>query len=289
MRGYPGSRPRESMLGSGEQELTPDRRGNRLDRHSFSVAPGGRSHRLYLRAVPEIVRQLQRASPGSAYQMVEEQAEDAWWTHCLEAAGTPDPIVSELADLLSEVITLPRMPAVEIAIAMSWYKVPADDVDPLQWRNTPDGERVSVGKYWARSPDAMAQAGRALARRLLRVTARHPILAASDVVVAAPGHDRTRLSFGERLAASVARGLGVPLIKVATRREFRPPAKDLPAAGDTALGDEFTITHGLVGTRALIVDDVFRSGRTMSAVAIAAREAGAPMVCGLAAVRTMRS
>src|SRR6266568_5883758 len=143
---------------------------------------------------------------------------------------------------------------------MSWYKVPADDVDPRQWRNTPDGERVSVGKYWAKSPDAMAQAGRALTRRMLGVTARHPILADSDVVVAVPGHDRTRLSFGERLAASVARGTHVPLIKVATQREFRPPAKDLPATGETALGEEFTITDNLAGMRALIVDDVFRSG-----------------------------
>jgi hypothetical protein len=97
----------------------------------------------------------------------------------------------------------------------------------------------------------MAQAGRALTRRLLRVVARHPTLADSDVVVAVPGHDRARPSFGERLAASVARGLHVPLIKVATRREFRPPAKDLPAPGDIALGEEFTITDSLAGTRAL--------------------------------------
>ncbi len=200
-------------------------------------------------------------------------------------AGKPWPIW----DGISDVITLPRLPTGEFAVAMSWYKVPADDVDPRRWRNTPDGERVSVGKYWAKSPDAMAQAGRALTRRLLAVTARHPILAASDVVVAVPGHDRARLSFGERLAASVASGLHVPLIKVATRREFRPPAKDLPATGDTALGEEFTITDNLAGMRALIVDDVFRSGRTMSAVANAVREAGVARVCGLAAVRTMRS
>jgi pyrimidine operon attenuation protein/uracil phosphoribosyltransferase len=277
------------MLGSGEQQLIPDRRGNRLERHSISVVPGGQSHRLYLRAVPEIVRQFQSASSDSAYQLVNEQAAGAWWTHCLEAAGAPDRRISELAELLSEVITLPRLPAMEFAIAMSWYKVPADGVDPREWRNTADGERVSVGKYWDRSPEAMAQAGRALTRRILEVTIRHPMLAASDVVVAVPGHDRARVSFGERLAASVASGLHVPLIKVATQREYRPPAKDLPATGERTLRGEFTITDDLAGKRALIVDDVFRSGRTMSAVANATREADVATVCGLAAVRTMRS
>jgi len=37
--------------------------------------------------------------------------------------------------------------------------------------------------------------------------------------------------------------------------------------GDTALEEEFTITDRVAGMGALIVDDVFRSGRTMSAVA----------------------
>ena len=54
------------------------------------------------------------------------------------------------------------------------------------WRNTPDGQRVYVGKYWTSTPEAMAEAGRALVRRLVGVIQRHPVLASADVVVAVP-------------------------------------------------------------------------------------------------------
>jgi phosphoribosylpyrophosphate synthetase len=115
-----------------------------------------------------------------------------------------------------------------------------------------------------------------------------PVLASADVAVAAPGHDRTYVSFGERLGASVATALGIPLIKVATQREFRPPAKDLPGTGNDAIRDEFSIASDLSGATAVIIDDVFRTGGTMSAVGSAAVKAGATRACGLVAVRTMR-
>jgi adenine/guanine phosphoribosyltransferase-like PRPP-binding protein len=291
LRRHPGFLLRQGMPADGEQAFIPDRRGNRLDRYSFSVAPDGRSHRLYLRASPEIAGQFQgTGSPALTYRLVGDHVSGAQgWTHCLGAPGVPDARIRELADLLSEVITLPRLSAVEFAIAMDWYKVPADDIDPRKWRNTPDGERVHVGKYWTGSPQATAAAGRALVGRILGAVHRHLGLASADAVVAVPGHDSAYVSFGEQLGASVARGLGVPLIKTATQREFRPPAKDLPGSGIQALRGEFSIPANLAGAVVLIVDDVFRSGGTLSSVALAAQRAGAARACGLVAVRTMRS
>lgn len=275
------------MPEDGEPVFIPDRRGNRLERHLFDVAADGRSHRLLLRASPEIAGQFQGIASIGYRSAASDVLVSAGWTHCLQAPGMPAASARNLADLLSEVVTLPRLPSIAFAIAMDWYKVPADDVDPRDWRNTPDGQPVHVGKYWTSSPEAMAEAGRALVRRLVVVIRRHPILASADVVVAVPGHDSTYLSFGERTAASVSSALGLPLVKVTTPHEFRPPAKDLPAADD-AVWSAFSVTQNLAGAAALIVDDVFRTGRTMSAAGSAVMRAGASRACGLAAVRTIR-
>jgi hypothetical protein len=274
----------------GEQVYIPDRRGNRLERYSFEVAADRRRHRLLLRASAEIADQFCNSAPANpSYELAGAGSlASAGWTHCLEAPGTPHEWARDLADLLSEVITLPKLPFVEFAIARDWYKVPADGVAAEDWRNTADGERVSVGKYWTKSPAAMRQAARALVRRLLRVIERHPVMASADVIVATPGHDRAYLSFGERIAASLSNDLGLPLIKVTTPREFRPPAKDLAGTGNDAVWGEFAVHEDLTGTTAMLVDDVFRTGMTMSAVAAAVMAAGASRACGLLAVRTMR-
>ena len=107
-------------------------------------------------------------------------------------------------------------------------------------------------------------------------------------MVAVPGHDRTYLSFGEQIAASVSGLLRVPLVKVATPHEFRHAAKDLPAGGSAAMRSAFSVAENLSGATALIVDDVFHTGGTMSAVGSAVMRAGASRACGLVAVRTMR-
>ena len=50
-----------------------------------------------------------------------------------------------------------RQPSVEFAIARDWYKVPAEGVAADDWRDTADGQRVSVGKPV--HPRAMAGSG----------------------------------------------------------------------------------------------------------------------------------
>jgi hypothetical protein len=197
-------------------------------------------------------------------------------------------MATDLADLLSEVLTLSRLPDIDLAIALDWYKIPDYDIDSRDWPNTLVGTLVHTGKY-SRNPAPIAKAGRMLARRVISAACKHPILSKAEVVVAPPGHDRSYLSFGERLGASVANGLGVPLAKVATRHEFRPPAKELPRGVDRTLTGEFSLTEDLTGAAVLIVDDVLRAGTTLSAVGSAAKGAGAARVYGLIAVRTIRS
>lgn len=278
------------MPPGGQQVFIPDRRGNRLERHSFEVAADGRSHRLLLRASGEIASQFQNtALTVPAYRVTSSHVlASQGWTHCLDAPGLPVAGIRELADLLSQVITLPKAQFIDFAIAMDWYKVPVEGVDSRDWRNTPDGQRVHVGKYWTSSPEAMKAAGRALVRRLVEVIQGHPTLASAEVVAAVPGHDSTYVSFGERLADSVSRVLARPLIRVTSPREFRPAAKNLPATGDDPVWSEFSVTEDLTGATVLIVDDVFHTGRTMSAVGSAVKRAGAARTCGVVAVRTVR-
>jgi pyrimidine operon attenuation protein/uracil phosphoribosyltransferase len=273
---------------AGDQVFIPDRRGNRLERYSFQVAADRRRHRLLLCASAEIAGQFRNMAPAIPGYELTGSLTPPGWTHCLEAPGMPDESARELADLLSDVITLPRLDNVEFAIARDWYKIPADGVPAEDWNNTADGQRVSVGKYWTNSPAAMAEAGRVLVRRLLAVIERHPVMRSAHVTVATPGHDRTYLSFGERIAASLSNALGLPLVNVKTPHEFRPPAKELAGTGNDAVWGEFAVHEELTGTTAVIVDDVFRTGTTMSAVAAAVKAAGAARACGLVAVRTMR-
>ncbi len=90
-----------------------------------------------------------------------------------------------------------------VALALDWYKIPAEGIEANEWPNTPTGQMVSRGKYRKEKPRTVEAAGRWLVQRLDEVVTRHPMLATAEVVVVVPGHDRTLLSFGERLAATV--------------------------------------------------------------------------------------
>ncbi len=80
------------------------------------------------------------------------------------------------------------------------------------------------------------------------------------------------------------------MVKVRSKSKFRPEAKNLTAPERAEIfRDEFFITEDICGIRVVIVDDVYKSGTSMGAVADAAREVGALTVVGFAAVRTLSS
>jgi hypothetical protein len=265
----------------------PDRRGNRLAAYLFTNAPGVRMHHLELRCSDDIAAQfLDLDQCGVHYRRVEPANDE--WTHRLEADGPPDPRVRSLVDLLQDVITLPPPLPMSVALALDWYKIPAEGTEPDEWPYTPTAKVVRRGKYWKEKPRTVEAAGRWLAQRFDEVVIRHPALATADVVVVVPGHDRTLLSFGERLAATVCTRRGLAEIRVESRREFRPQAKSRDSSGARDLDGEFSIEQELTGRHALIVDDVFRMGTTLRAVAQAARAAGAGRISGLVGVRTLR-
>ncbi|WP_156994254.1 phosphoribosyltransferase [Pseudonocardia acaciae] len=195
-----------------------------------------------------------------------------------------------MLELLSEVITLPATAHVHAAIVLDWYKRPTDDPDPTTWPNTEVGELVSRGKYNYRTRSHLqGMVGREIVGRMCRAIGRHPGIRATDVVLDVPGHDADQVSFAGRMAATVARDVEKPFIRVMAGNSFRPPAKSAdPEVRAQAIRGRFSVGDSLSGMTALIVDDVFRSGESMRETARAAVVAGASLVYGICAVRTMR-
>jgi hypothetical protein len=276
---------------SGSVSYTPfqyDPRGNRLER--WEVASAGTGHVLRLRGPIEVVAQVRAVAPEyqSTTSLVSAASE---WTHEL---ASPDRTVKrevrQLLELLREVVSLPSLPPIKVAIALDWYKIPVDGVDPHDWPNTEVGELVHKGKYvYKTQEEQKSAAGRNLAGRICNAISRHATLNSAEIILNVPGHDRNVISFGPRLAATVAKYRRMPSLKVAAKSEFRPEAKSLsPMERAVFFRDEFTVPPEIRGRSALIVDDVFRSGGSMTAVATAAYKAGAREVFGICPARTRR-
>lgn len=138
------------------------------------------------------------------------------------------------------------------------------------------------GKY-----GGFAKEGLQLAAELSDVIRRHPTYNAADAIVLVPGSTPRR--FGERLASAVSKNTGKPLLRTKAVHAERLEAKNAEIAGSADLASKFTIEGGDVeGRSVVIVDDVYKTGRTMRAVAKVARAAGATEVYGLVGARTMR-
>jgi hypothetical protein len=264
-----------------------DSRGNRLASWTVTADRGG--HAVWLRGPIEVVDQLIEVEPQ--YQEPRQPLPGNGWSHVV---WSPDPNmrpeVAAMLDELCRVLSLPKPAGLDTAIALDWYKVPQEGVDSNSWPNTEKGELVYSGKYRYRfDPGRQRQAGLTLVTSVCEAVSAHAQLAASTIVLDIPGHDRTQVSFGSRLAHTVARERGLPFLKVSARAEFRPQAKELPSSERRAmLRDQFVVSERISGEKVLIVDDVFQSGSSAEAVAGAARSAGATVVNGIFCVRTLR-
>jgi hypothetical protein len=206
---------------------------------------------------------------------------------------SPTQAIASLLRVLGRVVTLRTATHVDFAIALDWYKTPVDGVSPKGWPNTRAGDLVSRGKYWHQHPSGhkkQRECGLALVELLVEVIGQHPLLCGIDSIAAAPGHDPKIVGFGSRLSAATAKRLGKPFIRCSGPPGFRTPAKDLDRAQlAAAIENKFVCQTSIRGQSVLVVDDVYRSGCTMTETARALRQAGAAHVAGLCPVRTMRS
>jgi predicted amidophosphoribosyltransferase len=185
--------------------------------------------------------------------------------------------------LLTGVLTLTQQTGIAAATALAFYKDPDSHDDPMQWMNTEAGQAIYRAKYCGDS-----DAFHSLKAKLVSVIQTHSLYAGADVIGSIPGHDATKVSFGEKLAQGVSELTGKPLAIGRAVNESRPASKARASDEVIDLADEFYFGLDVTDQSVILVDDVFRTGETMRAAAAAARTAGATAVLGLVGARTMR-
>lgn len=269
------------------QPFYSDARGNRLA--EWAVVDHSSGHHLWLRGSDEIATQVLAAFP--TYRVVPLPASASiTWTHALTG---PDRLLATTRDflnLLKLVISLPNPTGIRAVVALDWYKQPVDGLDSYSWPNTEIAELVSRGKYlYSANNERQSEVGRDVVARVCDVVTRHTLLNQAEVVLNVPGHDSSRVSFGSRMASTVANYLKLELVHVKSRDEFRTPSKNMTAAQQAeVISGRFYVECAVQERAVLIVDDVFHSGTSMGETALTAISAGASVVYGVCAVRTIR-
>jgi hypothetical protein len=258
-----------------------DSRGNRLERYETRRVRDSASRRLYLCGPEEVAQQIHWLAPCRALALRARDTNE--WTHRFEYDGRVPPRVVRTLDLLQRVLVLRVPDPVDAALALDWYKDTSSHHDPMQWEDTHAGSLIHLGKYWGRV-DCEAE----LVEALAEVIETHGTYAAADLVLSVPGHDQTRTSFGERVAAGVSRAVEKPLVPVKATQLLRPAAK--AREGVVAqLDDEFVVGREVAGRVVIVVDDVWGHGTTMRAIATKAKANGARAVLALVGARRMRA
>jgi len=241
--------------------------------------------RLYLRGPKEVDQQmawvLTREHRNPKHLPLREQ-DGSDWTHRIEFDGPLSAEARSTLSVLQSALTLSRREELRIALALDFHMVPTDGVDPQLWPHTEAGSLLNRAKYRG-SAEALTELG----TRLSGIATRHALYTLADVVLSVPGHDSSQVSFGERLAHAVASNLSLPLVSATCSVNRRPQAKSGEATAD--LESLFSVDPSVQGQVCLIVDDVYRSGSSMVAVARAAQRSSARACIGIAATRTLRA
>ncbi|MGW6228258.1 phosphoribosyltransferase [Cellulosimicrobium cellulans] len=270
--------------------LHDDSRGNRVQKHIIASFAGESSTRrlLCLSAPEEAVYQIESVPQFGTCSRFHGRLtfpDGNQYNHALEySSGVPSNTLA-LVELLKDVLTLrlPHDSPLDFATALDFYKLPEPGVDPMQWENTTAGAWVNWGKY--RSPsEARRNAVRALVDKVTSVFETHPLYVRATAVLSVPGHKADGRSFGERFARHIAKVTDKTLVEVTCPSGPREQRK---GGGATSALPSFAIDEDLSRERIVIVDDVFRSGRTMAHVAETARTVGAKEVSGFVIARTL--
>lgn len=171
----------------------------------------------------------------------------------------------------------PPSDAFKAVVALGTYTEDiAQDSSKARRRRTDIGARINHAKYHPEHTRTADEAFAYLSGGLIELAQAHG--SEAGAVVAVPGSSATA-SFSMRLAADVAHGLELPLIKVTSRYPRRTAMKNRQVR---RFGD-YSIEDDLTGLRVLIVDDVIETGDTLAAVGHAACKAGALSCVGVVA------
>lgn len=156
----------------------------------------------------------------------------------------------------------------------------ADPVMRTPPQATDTGNLVISEKYEGRHPEDRAErdALRALATRLAIIVKCNPAYDHASAIAIVPGSTR---DFSKRLGEQVAELTGKPGILLRWSPEI------IDGYTTSEVGGIALEVPSPVSGRVIVLDDVYRTGRTLNAAARALREAGAQQVLGLTATCTI--
>ena len=166
----------------------------------------------------------------------------------------------------------------------------ARDEETGEWVYSDIGKLVRAAKsYRAWNPGDRRAAVR-LADEMLYWIETMPPYSAADVIVPAPS---TNPNKEYDLPAFIARYLSPRLSKpiMAIRSSNEKAQKDLPESEKTSARDlarHYRVTDDVRAKVALVLDDIYESGGTVDAVALALRAAGAGYIFSLTATKTAK-
>jgi hypothetical protein len=242
---------------------------------------------VLLRGSSEIAVHVVAGCPGA--QLVDRRWHHRpYWSHRVHLPQAPDAGLRDFLDLLRRILVLCVRDGIDGAVALDFYSRSNGADQGLEPTET--GALVrTIKSYGYASSDQIRSAGQELGQMLTDTVASHPWLRSAVRILPVPGHDpRVVVSAGVRIGHTLGRTLALNLIAVDTRRDYRPPAKNMTSDERAALLDEFIVVDDLVGCTVLVVDDLYHTGYTMAGVAKAARAAGAVTVLGIVPARVMR-
>lgn len=154
------------------------------------------------------------------------------------------------------------------------------------------GRLIQVAKPYGKvASEENRIAATKLARRLCQFVASMPIYESVDGVVAVPPSDpESAFSLPRGFAFALARSMGkANLSEAVVKAKATPQLKNL-AKGDKVealIGSVTVDAAKIMGKTILVVDDLYQSGLTLNYIAEELRVAGAKVVFGLAAVKTL--
>jgi len=249
---------------------------------SFEIRTVGEATHVYLDAhglAVEHIRLLLRGYPA--------RLTSGDWPEMIVVPRPLDSWAPDLLSVMSEVVITRPPEGANVVLALDWYQ--QKESEDADWTYTPCGRLVHESKYEERfrTPPEIEGRQQELATRMASVIGRHVLYAKAEAIVTVPSSILRNHGYAERLAEFVAAETELPLVRTNGKTPVRPQRK---SGAEFDLTDEFIVPADLVDDRVvLIVDDLYREGATIRGVALAARRAGARVVLGLAAARTMRN
>lgn len=167
---------------------------------------------------------------------------------------------------------------------------PTADPDSPNWKRTRMGNLVNKAKSY--SPYTGSKpAAKELAEKVEHWLKRHPGYRVADVIIPVPpGNPMKVFDLPLFVAQYLSKAFKIPLgyaVKIGEMQQQKEVEQDIDALHANVAG-KFLVRQDLTGQTALVFDDLYRSGATMSEVVKACRAAGARTVLSLVATKTAK-